>query len=85
MMADFIDQLADSDLSQSGALSKLANLSYQLVGLLFFTRVSGNHFGDRNPPPRDPDRLSLGDSFQQAIEMGLCVEGPDSSFTIHVY
>jgi len=83
-MAAFIDQLADSDLSQSRTLSKLANLSYKLVGLLFLARVGGNQFGDWNPPPRNPDRLALGDSFQQAIEMGFCVKGPDSSFAIHV-
>ena len=83
-MAAFIDQLADSDLFESRTLSQLANLPYQLVGLLLLTRVGGNQFGDWNPSPRDPDRLALGDPFQQAIEMGFCVEGPDSSFAIHI-
>src|SRR5262249_52859327 len=57
----FIDQLADTAPSQSCALSNLANLSYKLVGCLFLTRVGGNKFRDRNPPPRDPDRLALRD------------------------
>jgi len=78
-MAAFIDQFADSDLFESRTLSKLANLPYQLVGLLFLTHVGGNQFGDWNPSPRDPDRLALGDALQQAIETVLCVEGPDSS------
>src|SRR5262249_12645240 len=80
----FIDQLADTDLSQSCALSNLANLSYKLIGRLFLTGVGGNKFRDRNPPPRDPDRLALRDSFQKTIEMRLRVEHPDSIFTIHV-
>jgi len=36
------------------------------------------------PPPGDPDGLALGDSLQQAVDMGLCVEHSDSSLVSHV-
>jgi hypothetical protein len=79
-----IDQLADSGLSQSRSLSKLANLSHNLLWVLFLANVSRNQFGNWDPPPGDPDRLPLGDSFQQTVEMGFGVEDSDSSLLSHV-
>jgi len=82
-VAALIDQFADSGLPQSRALSKLANVSHNLSSLLFLASVGWNQFSNRNTPPRDPDRLSLGDSFQQAIEMGFSVEDSDGGSVSH--
>jgi hypothetical protein len=83
-MAAGIDQLADTGLSQIRALSKLANLSHNLVRILSLTIVGWNQLGNRNPPPRDPNGLALGDSFQEAIEMGLSIKNSDGRLVSHV-
>jgi hypothetical protein len=83
-MAAGIDQLADRGLSQIRALSKLPNLSHNMVRLFSLASIGWNQFRNWNPPPRNPDRLALGNSFQQAIEMGFGVKDSDGSLVSHM-
>src|SRR5580658_1869939 len=79
------DQLADRDLSKSRIFSKLANFSNNLMRVCFLARIGGNQFRNRNPSSCDSDRLALGNSFQKAIQMGLCVEDSNCSLMGHAY
>ena len=78
-----IDQLANRSFSQSRALSKLANFSHHMLRFFFLATIGRNQFCNWNPPPRNPDRLALGNPFQQAIEMGFGVKDSDGSLMSH--
>jgi hypothetical protein len=80
-----IDQLADRDLSQIRTPSKFADFSDNLIRLLSLASVGWNQLRNRNSrAPRDPDRLALGDSFQQAVEMGFGVKYSHGSLVSHM-
>jgi hypothetical protein len=82
-MAAGIDQLPDRGLSEIYAFSKLPNLSHYMVRLFSLASVGWNQF--RNwTPPRNLVRLPLGNSFQQAIEMGFGIKDSDGSLVSHV-
>src|SRR5277367_3422822 len=84
IMAAGINQLPDCDLSQIRTLSKFANLSHNLIRRFSLASIGWNQLRNRNPTPRDPDRLALGNSFQQAVEMGFGVKDSHGSLVSHV-
>ena len=83
-MAAGIDQLADRSLSQSSTLSKLPNFSHHLLRIFSLACIGRNQFCNWSPPPRNPDRLTLENSFQQAIEMGFGVKDADGNLVSHI-
>src|SRR5216684_3892548 len=72
--AAFIDQLAYRDFAQSRPFSQLPNAFDQTASVLLPAVVRRNQLRHWNAAARNPDRLPLGGSLQQFVEMSLRVK-----------